>query len=208
MTALSIKSPLVSVEWLHQNLGASNLIILDASIKKVTDTDSAPIAESYIISSRFFDLKNKFSDVSVSFPNAFPSVEQFEKEAKALGINTDSAIVVYDNKGVYSSPRVWWLFKSFGFNNIAVLDGGLPEWKKKGFPVEDQIQYKTTTRGNFEAKYQKGMIKFFEDILEASNNSQHLIIDARSEQRFNSLIPEPRVGLRSGQIPNSKNLPF
>ena len=203
-----INTPLVSVDWLHQNIGASNLIILDASIRKVTATATTEVVlEKRIPATRFFDLKNKFSDNSGSFPNTYPSIKQFENEARALGINTNSAIVVYDDKGVYSSPRAWWLFKSFGFNNIAVLDGGLPEWNKKHYPVEDLKQL-NNAKGDFKAQYQEGMVKFFEDILYESNNPNHLIIDARSEGRFNSKVPEPRAGLRSGKISNSRNLPF
>ena len=123
-TSILLTSPIVSVEWLHEHMNADNLIILDGTINKVFDKSSEQIPNA-----RLFDIKMKFSDVSNPFPSAFPSSKQFQKEARNLGINNDSAIVVYDDKGIYSSARVWWLFKAFGYKNVAVLNGGFPEWK-------------------------------------------------------------------------------
>jgi len=203
---LEIIEPLVSVEWLKAHLESPNLVILDASIKKVTDTGSS-VSDEQIPSSRFFDIKEKFSDPSGPFPSTFPSDGQFAKEAQNLGINKDSSVVIYDDKGIYSSPRAWWLFKVFGHKNVAILDGGLPAWKKAGFDVVPRSN-ESTTQGDFRANLQKERICFFEDIIEISEKGNELILDARSEARFKGLVAEPRKGLRSGTIPNSENLPF
>lgn len=203
---LKISNPLVSVDWLYQNLDATNLIVLDASIPKIT-ADTSIVSEEQIPNARFFDIKKAFSDVSGDFPNTFPSEEQFTQEAQKLGINNNSAIIVYDDKGIYSSARAWWLIKAFGHDNVAVLDGGLPEWKKAGLIVEKK-QDTNISRGNFKANLQKDLMCFFDDILEFSHNPGKIILDARSEARFKSEVPEPRKGLRSGTIPISRNLPF
>jgi thiosulfate/3-mercaptopyruvate sulfurtransferase len=183
-----------------------NLVILDASIPKVTGSDSS-VSEVKIPSARFFDLKNKFSDVSAPFPTTFPPEEQFTKSAQELGINKDSAIVIYDDIGIYSSPRAWWLFKAFGHDNVAVLDGGLPTWINANLQVESKKDY-FGKPGNFQASYRPELMKFFEDVKKESQDKKHLIIDARSELRFKGLDPEPRAGLRRGTIPNSVNIPF
>jgi len=203
---LIIERPLVSIYWLHQHLNASNIIILDASIAKVTDNNSFEETKQ-IPHTRFFDIKKKFSDVSAPFPSAVPSVEQFTKEAQNLGVNKNSAVVIYDDKGIYSSARAWYLFKAFGCNNVAVLDGGLPEWKNENFQVEDKKSSKFT-QGDFEGSYNSDYFKFFDDMQSVSNNPDYLILDARSVNRFKGIVPEPRQGLRSGTIPNSRNLPF
>jgi len=199
---ISISQPIVLVEWLYKNSNAENLVILDGTINKQFDT-----SQNQILKARYFDVKRKFSDVSNDFPSAFPSAEQFQKEARSLGINTNSAIVVYDDKGIYSSARVWWLFKAFGFNNVAVLNGGFPEWLKAKYQTESMKNY-TGKSGDFVAKLQPKLMKFFNDVKEASKENTYKIIDARSAARFNSLELEPRVGLRSGTIPNSKNIPL
>ncbi|AXP82344.1 3-mercaptopyruvate sulfurtransferase [Mariniflexile rhizosphaerae] len=202
MAKINRLQPVVSVSWLHNNLEAENLVVLDGTINKVFDA-----SQSQIPNARLFDIKNKFSDTTAPFPSTFPSEEQFQKSARELGINNDSAIVVYDDKGIYSSARVWWLFKAFGYNNVAVLNGGFPEWKKAGFETEPMKLY-TGKPGNFKASYKPELMKFFNDVKMASETKSHTIIDARSEGRFKSLEPEPRVGLRMGTIPNSVNLPF
>src|SRR5690606_25973975 len=124
-----------------------------------------------------FDLKNKFSEVSAPFPTTFPSEKQFENEAQALGINKNSVLVVYDEKGIYSSPRAWWLFKAFGFNHVAVLDGGFPAWKKTGFKTETKQAFKGE-KGDFQAKLQPKCMTFFEDLRSATKDKNNLIIDA------------------------------
>jgi thiosulfate/3-mercaptopyruvate sulfurtransferase len=199
---ISITDPIVSVEWLESHRNSENLIILDGTINKVFDA-----ALKQIPNTRLFDIKKKFSDLSNEFPSAFPSEEQFQKEAQNLGINNNSAIVVYDDKGIYSSARVWWLFKAFGYTNVAVLNGGFPAWLKAELPTETMTNY-TGEKGDFTAKLQPDFMQFFNDVKAASKNKTHTIIDARSAGRFNCEVPEPREGLRMGTIPNSVNLPF
>lgn len=205
MSNITIAEPLVSVEWLKRHLGTSNLVVLDASIPKVTGNNSE-INQFQIPTACFFDLKSKFSDVSAPFPTTIPSAKQFTISAQELGINKDSAIVVYDDLGIYSSPRAWWLFKAFGHDNVAVLDGGFPSWKRANFDVERKKDY-VGKLGNFEAVNRPRLMKFFEDVKKESQDKSSLIIDARSEARFKSKVPEPREGLRRGIIPNSVNIP-
>ncbi len=199
---ISKLSSVVSVDWLHDHMKASNLIILDGTIGKVFDLEHIQIPNS-----RFFDIKKKFSDVDSPFPSTCPSPKQFQKEARALGINKDSAVVVYDDKGIYSSARVWWLFKTFGHDRVAVLNGGLPAWQNKEYITTNMSMY-SGEPGNFEARYKPENMVFFEETRQASKNKSHYIIDARSKGRYNSQEQEPRAGLRMGNIPNSVNLPF
>ncbi|MFK7782916.1 sulfurtransferase [Psychroserpens sp.] len=203
MPNTNLVSSIVSCNWLYENEHLEHLIILDASVKSNHST-----TDDQIPNSRHIDIKRKFSDVNANFPNAFPSKKQFESEARNLGINKDSIVIVYDDKGIYWSPRVWWLFKTFGFKNIAVLDGGLPEWKKQGYLTSLSSNVKNWKLGNVIATYNTSKMCFFDGILKATNDETTTIIDARSSDRFNCEIPEPRAGLRSGTIPNSVNLPY
>ena len=203
---IKLESSIVSVDWLNTNINSPDLIILDSSIEQVTNaTDN--VSEIQIPNTIFFDIKTKFSDVNSAFPNTVPSSELFSIEARKLGINHDSTIVVYDDKGIYSSARVWWLFKAFGFDNIAVLDGGLPQWIASHYKTEIK-QIRPIKEGNFNANYNPEYFKFFKDVIQLQNNTNCLILDARSSSRFNGEIEEPRPGLRSGNIPNSKSLPY
>ncbi|MDT7831987.1 sulfurtransferase [Flavobacteriaceae bacterium S356] len=205
---LKIPSSLVSAHWLHTHMNASNLIVLDATLPKVTVKKiHEDQAKKQIPNARFFDIKNVFSDEKGQFPNTMLSSNDFEKQVQNLGINKDSCIVVYDDHGIYSSPRTWWSFKAMGFQNIGVLDGGLPGWKSEGFEVEDPDE-KIYSQGNFEATSLKKMFVDKKAVLRSIYDSNKLLLDARSTGRFYGTAKEPREGVRSGHIPNSKSFPY
>jgi thiosulfate/3-mercaptopyruvate sulfurtransferase len=207
-TLLQIEKPLVSVNWLYQHKDATNLIILEGTIPKVSQSKiDSIIAENQIPNTRFFDLKNTFSIQGATFPNTAIKPKDFEREARKLGINKNSCIVVYDVHGIYSSPRVWWLFKSMGFDNIAVLDGGFPAWEKAKYPIEIK-QTHNVKLGDFEAKYHPEKMINSGAVLTSISNGEKQVVDARSVGRFNATEPEPRKEIRSGHIPTSTNLPF
>ena len=205
---LQVPNVIVEVDWLHKHIENEDLIVLDATIPKVTAKGSIPVKEvNQIPNTRFFDIKGTFSEKNASFPNTMLSESQFEVEARALGINNDTCIVVYDTHGVYSSPRAWWMFKSMGFENIAVLNGGLPEWISKGYTTEKrkEIQY---VRGNFKKTPTKEKLVNSDFVFNSLNHENRQILDARSLGRFKGEAPEPREKVRSGHIPNSKSLPY
>ena len=211
MSNAKITSSLVSVQWLADHLNAENLVILDASMKPVTPVNSESSSEeetSCIKGARRFDFDNDIRDKNTDLPHMMPSAEFFTEEMQKLGINKDSAIVVYDRVGVYSSPRAWWMFRAMGHTQVAVLDGGLPAWEKAGFACEIQPKKIAEHRGNFVAQPQDGLFCDSAHVLEALSDPRFTILDARSEGRFIGVEPEPRAGLRSGHIPNALNLPF
>lgn len=198
---------IVSVNWLKDNLNHKNLIILDCTLINQLLKQPVEIQNIQIKNARFFDVKNKFSDIEDKFPTAYPSQSQFEDEAQKLGINNNSIIVAYDANGIYSSPRVWWLFKSMGHKEVHVLNGGLPEWLKNDFDTEQKFTTEYS-RGNFQVKKSDNIVRKFNDVLENLSSQKELVIDVRSKDRFSGKTPEPKEGLRSGQIKNSINLPY
>ncbi|AIY15097.1 sulfurtransferase [Cellulophaga baltica] len=198
---------LVTVAWLKDHLNDPNLIILHASI-------SSPVSEALsenmnisIEGARYFDLKNNFSEKESLYPTMVPSPEQFQKECEKLGIDQDSILVVYDALGIYWSPRVWWLFRAMGHLNIAVLDGGLPEWIHHNLPLEKNRK-ETYVKGNFTASFNSEAVVSFSAVFENTTSEMAILIDARSQGRFNGTAAEPRKGLRSGSIPKSINIPY
>lgn len=205
---LQINKSLVSVNWLYQHIDATNLIVLNGTLPKVTSQkNTQKIEENQIIGARFFDIKNVFSKKDAPFPNTLLGANAFQANARALGINKESCIVVYDEHGIYSSARVWWMFKSMGFENVAVLDGGFPAWKDANYSIEQKVN-KTFDSGNFVAKYQPNKMIDYTQVLEAVKDPNQQILDARSEGRFFATAPEPRKEVRGGHIPNSKSLPY
>jgi len=205
---LQIPDVIVSADWLAEHLNHQDLIVLDATLPKVTESKQKEMAFKGVIpNSIFFDIKGVFSDAKAQFPNTMLSIENFEIQVQKLGICQDSCIVVYDDHGVYSSPRAWFMFQSVGFKNIAVLDGGLPAWIKRGNQVA--LHHQTAPKeGNFMVKSSENIFYNSKQVLESVISNDRIIIDARSEKRFLGAAPEPRVGVRSGHIPSSKNLPY
>ena len=198
---------LVSADWLNEHKNDPKLIILDASPATTASSNGTRYPNLTIPNARFFDLKNVFSDNTSKFPNTFPSVEQFETGCRSLGIDRTSKIVVYDNLGIYTSPRVWWMFRTMGHQEVAVLNGGLTAWIAAGHDTSSH-HLNVTTNGDFSANFnQNGLADI--DFIEANlDRTDHLIVDARSRNRFLGIAKEPRAGLRSGHIPNSVNVPF
>lgn len=200
---------IVSAEWLNNNLTKEKLVILDASPTSTAKTKASSLGELCIPNARIFNIKERFTNKAGAFPNTVPTPAQFEQECQVLGINADTEIVVYDNLGIYTSPRVWWLFKVMGHQNIRVLDGGLVEWLNKGFETVKKSDLKQTYPiGNFKSNFQEAYVISYEDVLENSDTDAFLVVDARSEGRFNGTAAEPRKHLQSGHIPGSINIPY
>ncbi len=198
---------LVTADWLFEHKNHKNLVILDTSPKSNVSNLTPVYTDLQIEGARLFDMTVVFYDKKSQIPNMFPSVEVFTKECQKLGINKDSYIVVYDNLGIYTSPRAWWMFKTMGHENVGVLDGGLSTWKDLRFPCEPK-QSRNFKKGNFIAIYNPKMVENAQSILDKLTSNKKLIIDARSKGRFNGTLPEPRKNMQSGHIPNAVNLPF
>lgn len=202
--------PIVDVQWLDTYFDHPRLIILDASMPKVGGAaEENPYANLKIKNARFFDIEQKFSDVNSSLPHTIPYPAHFTQEARNLGINQDSIIIVYDNIGIYSAPRAWWLFRTMGHREVFVLNGGLPAWISAGKATEPINEQPVKLKeGNFFAQYNANAVKNVTEVLQAIYDKNQVIIDARSEARFLGKVEEPRQGLRKGHIPSAKNIPF
>ncbi len=198
---------LVSTDWLAQHLRDPDLRVIDASWY-MPDMDRDARAEydaAHIPGARYFDI-DEIADLRSDLPHMMPPVEKFMSRVRAMGIGDGHQIVAYDGMGLFSAARVWWMFRLMGHKDISVLDGGFPKWQGEGRPVEDlppvvRDRHMTVMR-------QAHMVKDVTQVAAASKLGDHQIIDARSAERFRGEAPEPREGLRSGHIPNSKNLPF
>jgi thiosulfate/3-mercaptopyruvate sulfurtransferase len=204
---LKIPNVIVNCKWLHEHLNHPDLVVLDATIPKVTANAEQTSDQEYIPFARFFDIKKTFSDRNAEFPNTLLSANHFQLRAQELGINNNSCIVVYDQLGIYSSPRAWYMFRAMGFDNIAVLNGGLPEWKEQGFEVVGSIE-SNFSKGDFTTNPQEESFVDAHFVLNSLENQQYQILDARSAGRFKGEAPEPRKGVKGGHIPTSHSLPY
>jgi thiosulfate/3-mercaptopyruvate sulfurtransferase len=202
-----IPAPLVSTEWLAEKLGAPGLVVLDASwyLPAQMRDAQAEYEAGHIPGALFFDL-DAMSDQTTPLPHMLPPPDEFAAKVGALGIGAQDLIVVYDGIGLFSAPRVWWMFRAMGLDAVAVLDGGLPRWRAQGRMLE--AGRATRAPRAFKAQLRPQLIRSRADVLADVTSKAAQIVDARGAARFAGTEPEPRPGLRGGHIPGSRNVPF
>ena len=198
---------LVSTEWLDENV--DKVRILDASwhLPNAYRNSFEEYKSKHILNSIFFDI-DKNSNQKTNLPHMLPSKEDWEIIVSDLGISNSDHVVVYDNSDVFSSCRVWYTFLYFGHDSklISVLDGGLKKWIKEKRPISKKIV--NIEKSKYVAKENTSLVIKKDEINKNINSKKFQLIDARGEQRFLGLQPEPRKELRSGNIKGSINLPF
>jgi thiosulfate/3-mercaptopyruvate sulfurtransferase len=205
--ATSDPSLLVSTDWLAAHLSAPDIRVLDASwhMPAAGRDAYAEYRESHIPGARFFDIDD-ISDEQSDLPHMAPPVEKFISRMRGLGIGDGHRVIIYDTAGMFSAPRVWWLFRLFGKTDVAVLDGGFPKWVAEGHPVEDGVPILRDR--HFTARRDASLVRDVTQVAASAKLGDARIIDARPPARFRGEEPEPRPGLRSGHIPGSVNVHF
>jgi thiosulfate/3-mercaptopyruvate sulfurtransferase len=134
-----------------------------------------------------------------------PTPEAFSRSMSALGVGDDMTIVIYEQEGVFSAPRAWWTLRTFGAQNVHLLDGGLRAWTEANLPTESGPVHRTPA--TFQATLHHKAVKNLSQLKDKIKNHQQ-ILDARSAARFNGTAPEPRPGLSSGHMPGATSVPF
>ena len=197
---------LVSTEWLASELGAADLVVLDASAH-LPDAGRDPAAEfvaAHIPGARYLALPTLI-DPDSPVPSAIPAAGQFAERMRALGVGNGSRVVIYDDSAVKTSARAWFIGRLHGMRDIAILDGGLGKWRAErrrldSGPVE-------TARSDFVAAPGAGTVRTKTEMLANLQSRQEQVVDARSAARFIGEQPDPRPHVPSGHIPGSCNLP-
>jgi thiosulfate/3-mercaptopyruvate sulfurtransferase len=201
-------NPLVSVTWLSDRLNDSQTVVLDATLPPVgvipTVDTRGRYLEGHIPGAMFFDI-DELSDHSTSLPHMLPTEEEFSRKMAEMGVGDGMTVVVYEQTGVFSAPRAWWMLRSFGVQKVYLLDGGLEAWNKAALPVEaGPVQ---RSKASFTAKLDSGVVRSFEQV-QQTIAARGQILDARSAGRFAGTAPEPRPGLSSGHMPGATSVPF
>ncbi|MDB5570300.1 MAG: 3-mercaptopyruvate sulfurtransferase [Hyphomicrobiales bacterium] len=203
--AAQTHGPLVSTQWLAERLGDPGLAIVDASwyLPAMNRDGKADFLAAHVPGAVFFDI-DAISDHSTDLPHMMPAPEAFAAAVGAMGISDDKTIVVYDGAGLFSAPRVWWMFRTFGARNVFVLDGGMPKWLAEGHPT--QSGEAASAAAAFKPAFEAGAVAGMADV-RAALDSGAQVADARAPGRFDGTAPEPRPGLPSGHMPGARNLP-
>lgn len=196
----------VSTDWLSEHLGDADLVVVDASwyMPAANRDPHAEFIEGHIPGAVFFDIDG-IADHSTELPHMLPTPAAFAEQVGALGIGDGKTIVVYDEAGLFSAPRVHWTFSIMGAKSAKILEGGGAKWRAEGRPLEQgEPRPKPAT---FTPRFDADLVADFTEIEQVSRDRSAVIVDARPAARFSGDAPEPRPGLKSGHIPGSRNVP-
>ena len=199
----------VSTAWLAEHLGAPDLVVFDCSTYLPNEPGNKHdgFSAGHIPGARMFDI-DAIADRDTALPHMVPTPGRFAMLVGALGVSNTTRIVFYDQHGLRASPRGWWMMRLFGHDLTAVLDGGLPAWKREGRPIEtgDPAPAPAAT---FVPDFRAERLRGIGDIKRVvrQGGGAELILDARAKGRFDGTAPEPRAGLPSGHMPGAANVP-
>lgn len=195
---------LVTTEWLARNLAEPDIAIVDCSAFLPTDQrdPGAEFLEAHIPGARLLDIA-LVADRSNPSPHMLPTAAEFSRAMTELGVGRDDRIIVYDNSPLRTAARGWFMFRHFGAERVAILDGGFQKWRNEGRPVESGEARPRKAR--FDAHARDGEVVTKEQLLAGVGMP---LLDARATARFEGTEPDPRPNVGVGHIPGARNLPF
>jgi thiosulfate/3-mercaptopyruvate sulfurtransferase len=198
-------NPFVSTEWLAARLDDPHIIPVDASwyLPTAKRNPGAEYLAGHIPGAVFFDIDG-VADKSSGLPHMLLPPDEFGRQVGALGIGDGMTVVIYDEAGLFSAPRVWWEFLTMGAPQIRILDGGGARWRAEGRPLESGPSRRPPA--TFTPHFHPELVRDFDQV-KATIVAQRQIADARPAGRFAGRDPEPRAGLASGHMPGAKSVP-
>jgi len=207
MASIFSAIPFVSTAWLAENLSNPRLRVVDGSwhLPPTGRNGAQEYAQGHIPGAVFFNL-DAISDAGNPLPHMLPKAEDFAAAVGALGISDGDTIVVYDQLGLFTAPRVAWMFRIYGAKDVHILEGGLPRWKAENRPVMSVATALSPAR--FAATLDDATVADLARVLGTLKSGDAQVVDARPAARFDGQAPEPRPGVRSGHMPGCLNLPF
>lgn len=197
----------VTPDWLRIHGGSADLVIVDGSWHLPTTGRNAraEYEAGHIPGAVFFDI-DQIADTNSGLPHMLPTPKAFAEAAGSMGITENTPIVVYDQTGLFSAPRVRWMFKVFGSKHVLLLEGGLPRWKAEiGIVTTEETARRVVT---FNPSFDAAAVASYKQTKAALDNGVAQVVDARPADRFRGEAPEPRPGVRAGHMPGAINLPF
>lgn len=199
---------LVSTEWLAGELGADDLVVLDATqhLGGSGRDERAEYLADHIPGARFLDLAS-WTDPHSATPKAVPDSAQFAGRLGQMGIGPDTRVVLYDDSAIRSSARAWFIFDLHHFDNVAVLDGGLAKWKAEGRPLATGEETWGATEFPVGPPPRREVLDKAA-VLGIARTQSCQIVDARDAERFEGTSEDHVHGLAGGHIPGARNVFF
>ncbi len=200
-----MENPFVTTDWLAAHLAQPNIVVIDASwfLPAANRKPHEEYLAGHIPGAVFFDIDG-IADKTTDLPHMLLPADQFALQVSALGVGDRMTIVIYDEAGLFSAPRVWWEFLTMGAPDIRILEGGGPKWRAEGRALESGPSRRKPA--TFTAHFHPELVRSLDE-MKAALAAGRQVADARPAGRFAGRDPEPRPGLVSGHMPGAKNLP-
>jgi thiosulfate/3-mercaptopyruvate sulfurtransferase len=197
---------LVTTDWLANELGANDLRIVDATyFAGFGDRNAAAEYDAaHIPGAVFMDL-GEIADTSSDLPSMLPTPEKFASRMQSLGLGDGSRIVLYDNSPYHTAARAWFMLRTFGAHDVAILDGGLAKWQAEGREIasgKEQLRHR-----HFTVWADDKGVRTLDQMKANVDSGAEQVLDARSAARFTGEEADPRPATHPGHIPGSRNLP-
>ncbi len=198
---------LVSTDWLANEMGASDLRIVDATkhLPEAGRNARAEYKAAHIPGAIFMNL-DALVDADAPIENTIPCAEQFASSIQKLGLGDGSRIVIYDDSAVKTSARAWFMLRMFGAQNVALLDGGIAKWKAEGRDLTSGAQ--NLRCRHFTTWSDAKGLRSKADVLANITSRAEQLVDARGPGRFSGADAETRPGIASGHVPGARNVPY
>ena len=198
----------IDTDWLAAASRRARSRVLDASwhLPAASRNAKAEFLTEHIPGALFFDI-DEIADTASPLPHMLPPAEKFASRVPQAGHRRRHAHRRLRHRGLFSAARVWWMFRVFGHDDVAVLDGGLPKWKAEGRPLETDRPAEPRER-HFTPRFNALLVRDRPTMKARSPSDGQQIADARAPGRFAAEEPEPRPGVRGGHIPGARNVPL
>ncbi|AOE48790.1 sulfurtransferase [Kangiella sediminilitoris] len=202
----SIK-PLVETEWLEKHLNDPDLRIIDATVQVSLwpfpriKSGWRGFKRCHIPGAIFIDHRKLADPAKPSYTFTLPPKEHFAKMIGSAGIGNHHRVVIYDSRENMWAARLWWMFRKFGFDQVAVLNGGLKAWLQEKRATSKKVsKYSETT---FTPQERRGLIVNKEVVLLALEDNNTCIVSALGRRQHRG---EKNEYKRRGHIPGAKNV--
>lgn len=209
VTSSTPTKALVSTTWLQSNLADKKLVLLH-----VGDNDNSIYLRSHIEGAQYLDWKTQLANASESkLKNGVVTKANFQKVTKALGINSDSTVVLYaEAKSGLKATWGAWVFKLYGFNDVRILNGGLAKWTADG-NTTTLAATPAKKAGNFVAKSASTKLRAsITEVVAAAKSTKKtkpVIVDTRDAAGYAGTSAATGLGTApvAGHIATAKSIP-
>jgi thiosulfate/3-mercaptopyruvate sulfurtransferase len=204
---------IVKGDWLEANLSDPSLRIFDCTTylryevgtgrPYRVESGRADWEKGHIPRSTYLDLQADFSDSEATTSFMRLSPEDTAAAFARLGVDATSRVILYSRGGPQWATRFWWMLRWIGFDNTAILDGGLESWTSEGRALTTDVS--SYPAGELAAKPRPDLFVEKDAMLAAIGNEAVCSLNALTADIHSG--ENPRYG-RPGHIPGSKNVPF